>query len=150
MYQGFPGGDQNTHFTPADLIRSVNKKVRQNYIKRRLKVMTNLGIKVYELNKLHKENNNHSFKSSQKWWVPKQLLDSSCKLLLLHLMNVIHFCKFEEIRKLIKFLFFYLFYHETLDSPPKSTALRISVQIWLVSVSISYPDIVHKSALVCK
>lgn len=38
LNKGFPGGDHNTHFTPADLIRSVNKKVRQNYIRRRLKV----------------------------------------------------------------------------------------------------------------
>jgi len=38
LNKGFPCGDHSTHFTPADLIRSVNKKVRQNYIRRRLKV----------------------------------------------------------------------------------------------------------------
>jgi len=38
LNKGFPSADHNTHFTPADLIRSVNKKVRQNYIRRRLKV----------------------------------------------------------------------------------------------------------------
>ena len=37
-WQGFPPDCPPTQFTPADLIRSVNKKVRHNYIRRRLKV----------------------------------------------------------------------------------------------------------------
>lgn len=38
MIKGFPSGDQHNQWTAADLIRSVNKKVRHNYIRRRLKV----------------------------------------------------------------------------------------------------------------
>lgn len=38
MIKGFPNGDQHNQWTAADLIRSVNKKVRHNYIRRRLKV----------------------------------------------------------------------------------------------------------------
>jgi len=38
MTKGFPCADYGPTFTAADLIRSVNKKVRQNYIRRRLKV----------------------------------------------------------------------------------------------------------------
>lgn len=38
MSKGFPSGDQHNQWTAADLIRSVNKKVRHNYIRRRLKV----------------------------------------------------------------------------------------------------------------
>ena len=36
--QGFPPSEPGNQLTPADLIRSVNKKVRHNYIRRRLKV----------------------------------------------------------------------------------------------------------------
>ena len=38
LCQGFPSGDPHNQWTTADLIRSVNKKVRHNYIRRRLKV----------------------------------------------------------------------------------------------------------------
>ena len=38
LIQWFPGEGVGAHFTAADLVRSVNKTVRQNYIKRRLKV----------------------------------------------------------------------------------------------------------------
>ena len=38
MTKGFPGDASNT-LSPADLIRSVNKNIRHNYIRRRLKVI---------------------------------------------------------------------------------------------------------------
>lgn len=38
LIKGFPCCDQNNQWTTADLIRSVNKKVRHNYIRKRLKV----------------------------------------------------------------------------------------------------------------
>ena len=38
LCQGFPSGEPHNQWTTADLIRSVNKKVRHNYIRRRLKV----------------------------------------------------------------------------------------------------------------
>lgn len=37
MCKGFPPSEPGNQLTPADLIRSVNKKVRHNYIRRRLK-----------------------------------------------------------------------------------------------------------------
>ena len=39
--KGFPGDNTNLALSPADLIRSVNKNIRHNYIKRRLKVTHN-------------------------------------------------------------------------------------------------------------
>jgi hypothetical protein len=36
--QGFPDATFGVQFTAADFVRSVNKKVRQNYIRKRLKV----------------------------------------------------------------------------------------------------------------
>jgi len=38
MCKGFPDMESSSQFTAADFVRSVNKKVRQNYIRRRLKV----------------------------------------------------------------------------------------------------------------
>jgi len=38
MCKGFPEMEGSSQFTAADFVRSVNKKVRQNYIRRRLKV----------------------------------------------------------------------------------------------------------------
>ncbi len=50
--QGFPDATFGVQFTAADFVRSVNKKVRQNYIRKRLKVRffnhstQNVGLKI--------------------------------------------------------------------------------------------------------